>query len=72
MAKTPAINSVEEVFPKIMPKVSLLHGEEISFKCRMQVMPLIHLYIYIYMLSLNYKNIYVYTHIYFYVIVFVI
>ena len=43
MAKTPAINSAEEVFPKIMPKVSLLNGEEIPFKCWMHVMPLIHL-----------------------------
>ena len=70
MAKTPAINSVEEVFPKIMPKVSLLHGEEIPFKCWMHVMPLKHLDIH--MISYDYKNIYVYTHIYFYVIVFVI
>ena len=47
MAKTPAINSAEEVFPKIMPKVSLLHGEEIPFKCRMHVMPLKNLDIHI-------------------------
>ena len=53
-----------------MPKVSLLHGEEIPFKCWMHVMPLKHLDIH--MISYDYKNIYVYTHIYFYVIVFVI
>ena len=53
MVETPATNSAEEVFPKIMPKVSLLHGEEIPFKCQMHVMTLIHLdiHIYIYMLS---------------------